>query len=596
MKTHHSRHPRAQPSLEEALRAHRANELAQAEQRYKALLEREPQNPQALHYFGLLLHQRGRLEEARQHLEAAERLAPARPDFLLNHARVLGEQGCMATAKIRLDHLLALEPDSPLAIRELANNLAAGDEYEAACALLESWLARHPTEYTVWLLLGDLRQQTETPELALQAWERVQQNSAGATRLAALFKICALQLRQADTTSAAETFRRALACGGTTADEHHRLAAAAGQFGDFANLRREAKAAVNADPHCYTAWYQLTLAPDDHREETAQAMRTAVVGAGADPQAWVLHLALGRVLEKLGRYDDAFAACTEANRRRARVFSLDYGEEARYFDNVRKYLNADFVRRPPFSHTADLRPIFIVGMPRSGTTLIEAIVGAHPEVTTGGEMQFLTTWLRRNTGSLPDAEVPAWLAHADDPTLARLTADWQSFLERASAGRKRITDKLPINFFLLGLIALCFPDAAVVHVRRDARDTCISCYTTALAGRGLPAELRDLGAYYRKYETLMDHWRKLLGAERIVEVEYERLVRTPEPTIRRLLGEIDLDWHQDCLAFHESRRPVATASLHQVRQPIYRGSIGRWRHFEAHLLPLLEALEGTGRQ
>ncbi|MGH8270877.1 MAG: sulfotransferase family protein, partial [Gammaproteobacteria bacterium] len=224
------------------------------------------------------------------------------------------------------------------------------------------------------------------------------------------------------------------------------------------------------------------------------------------------------------------------------------------------------------------------------TTLVEAIVGAHPDVTAGGEMHFLYDWLQRDMGPAPDQMAPAWLAQANDATLARLAQDWRAHLDKVGKGKQRVTDKFPFNFLLLGLIAVVFPDADIVHVRRDPRDTCVSCYTTALAGRGLPARLGELGAYYREYETLMEHWRSVLGRERIIEVEYEQLVRNTEPAARKLLAALGLDWRPECLSFHESRETIATASLYQVRQPVYSSSIGKWQRFEPHLLTLLEAL------
>ncbi len=160
--------------------------------------------------------------------------------------------------------------------------------------------------------------------------------------------------------------------------------------------------AVRLNPRCYVAWYQLTLSPDSDDEDTARKMRRAIAQTGDDPQAWVLHMALGRILDRCGRHDEAFASFAEAQRQRARVFSLNYyAQERHYFAGVRSRLDADFVRRRPDAGTDDFRPIFIVGMPRSGTTLVEAIVGAHPAVTAGGEMHFLYDWLERNMGPTP---------------------------------------------------------------------------------------------------------------------------------------------------------------------------------------------------
>lgn len=483
-------------------------------------------------------------------------------------------------------------PDSREAVQARLIELARGGRTEAAEALLGRWLEKRPNDYEMWLWLGDLRRHAGAFDSAVEALERASRSS-GALRHAALLHLGAVHLETANARGAQEAFQRALACGPRSADARCGLAAAAGQLGDFESLRREASAAVEIDPRCYTAWYQLTQALDDD-DGLADAMRRTALGAGDDPQAWLLFLAIGRVLERSGDYDGAFVAYTEGQRRRARAFSIDFTRQEQYFASVRRLMNAAFVQRQPARLSRDFRPIFIVGMPRSGTTLVEAILAAHPEVAAGGEMRFVYDWVRRNAGPAAETAV-AWLVHADDATLVRLADEWLEAFLRVGGPNKRVTDKFPLNFTLVGLLALCFPGASVVHVRRDPLDTCVSCYTTALDANMVPATLTDLGACYRGYEALMEHWRELLGTERIVEIGYEDLVEAPEPAIRRLLAAVDLPWHPDCLAFHESARPVATASLYQVRQPIYRHSIGRWKRFEKHLGPLVETLNGPPR-
>ncbi|MGH8127648.1 MAG: tetratricopeptide repeat-containing sulfotransferase family protein [Gammaproteobacteria bacterium] len=579
--------------LAAALEAHRKQELERAEQLYSALLKRAPDAPAALHHYGVLLHQLGQPQRARTLLSKAERLAPDQPDFLFNHARVLWEQTRRADAIARLEKLLALQPDSANVALELAMALTTLGKRSEACSRLENWLVRHPNEYAVWLSLGDLRLHMGELELATQAWNNARK-ALGEMGATALQRIGNLQLQAGDPDAASNSFHEAIACNPGSSDAHCGLAAAASQLGDFDTQRRESNAALDIDPLCYTAWYQLTLSPDPNTASTAESMQQAISHAADDPQAWLLYMALGRVLEKLERYDAAFDAFVEAQRRRGAATDESYAQEMLRFQRAREYLNADFTRRRPSRNTLNERPIFIVGMPRSGTTLVEAILSTHPRVAGGGEMRFLYTWLQKNRGTEFEGTPPEWLVQADDQTLACLADEWRNALDEARGGHERVSDKFPENFYLLGLIAMIFPQASIVHVRRDPRDTCVSCFTTALTGRGVSAAstLTEIGNYYREYATLMDHWRQVLGSERIIEVEYEQLIRAPEPTVRGLLADVGLDWNPECLNFHKSKRPVATASLYQVRQPLYVSSIGRWQHYESHLQPLFDGLSG----
>lgn len=478
-------------------------------------------------------------------------------------------------------------------VQAQVTSLARSGALEESISRLERWLAGHPYDRESWFWLGDLRQRMGAHEAAEAAWERVAA-APDALGRDALLRIAGARLRGGDPRRARKSFQRALACGPPTADAHCGLAAAAGQLGDFESLRREAAEALALNSCCYMAWYQLTLVPDIDITHI-EGMQRAAREAGDDPKAWLLHLAIGRVRERSRDYGAAFAAYSEGQRRRAQVFSIDFASQERYFESLRRQMNKSFLGRRLTTETVGFRPIFIVGMPRSGTTLVEAIIGAHPDVGAGGEMRFVYDWINRSAGSIGTESAVNWLVSANDSTLARLAMEWHGALCEKRGPRARVTDKFPLNFTLVGLLALCFPDACVVHVRRDPRDTCVSCYTTAFEGNAIPASLGDLGAYYRGYESLMSHWRELLGVERIIDIQYEALVENPESEARELLAAVDLSWHQQCLSFYKMQRTVATASLYQVRQPIYSNSVGRWQHFKPWLAPLFEGLASDQR-
>jgi hypothetical protein len=242
-------------------------------------------------------------------------------------------------------------------------------------------------------------------------------------------------------------------------------------------------------------------------------------------------------------------------------------------------------------------PVFVVGMPRSGTTLVEQILASHPEVHGAGELPDLNRLVER----LRNAAGAAFLYPEDAPALAaeRLREFGETYVEglRGRApGATRVTDKMPGNFLLLGLIHLALPGASIIHVTRDPRDTCLSCYSKLFtAEQNFAYDLGELGRYYSKYSQLMAHWQDVLPEGRILSIRYEDVIADLEGEARRIISHCGLAWDERCLAFHKTERPVKTASATQVRRPIYRSAVGRWQLYEEHLGPLLAALGVSAR-
>ncbi|MGH7030610.1 MAG: sulfotransferase family protein [Stellaceae bacterium] len=230
-------------------------------------------------------------------------------------------------------------------------------------------------------------------------------------------------------------------------------------------------------------------------------------------------------------------------------------------------------------------PVFIVGMPRSGTTLVEQMLASHPEVHGAGELGEIERAVAALGG--PDG-VPADIGGAE---LRRLGASYLAKVTALAPGATRITDKMPANFRYAGLIHLALPNARIIHLSRDPVDTCLSCFSILFGGdQPFTYDLGELGRYYRAYQRLMAHWRAVLPAGVMLEVRYEALVGDFEQEARRIVAHCGLRWNAACLDFHNTRRPVHTASSVQVRRPLYRSSVGRWRPAEEVLRPLLDAL------
>ena len=303
-----------------------------------------------------------------------------------------------------------------------------------------------------------------------------------------------------------------------------------------------------------------------------------------------LSFAAGRIAEAAGDYDEAFVRFSDA--KRAGAGSFDMAGHRQELKTAKLLFTKPFFEARARHGRTSARPVFVVGMPRSGTTLVEQIISRHPDAAVGGELRDIgriATSLGFGGDDPRDfAKRLRRLAGSDAGTLAD---SYLAELDRISASARRVTDKNPGNFKRLGLIALLFPNARVIHCRRDPLDTCLSCFTSPLNAQthGYATDLATLGAYYREYIALMDHWRDVLPL-RIHELDYERLIDSPEEQSRKLIDFMGLPWDPACLAPHESTRPVHTISMTQVREPIYKTSVGRWRNYESHLGPLKAAL------
>ena len=306
-----------------------------------------------------------------------------------------------------------------------------------------------------------------------------------------------------------------------------------------------------------------------------------------------MHFALGKLLDAVGKYDRAFQHIRRGNELSARpVDSNEYVENA---DAIIRTFNKDFVQRSPHAAVRGDRLIFIVGMPRSGTTLVEQILSSHPQVYGGGELRDLSI-LANNIPHAQDNKhvFPDGVVFLSEDDCTELAKRYMKHVETLSGDAKYFTDKMPQNFQYIGLIAMLFPGAKVIHCVRDPLDTCLSCYFEYFYLQGSLAfttDLANLGAYYKQYQRIMRHWKTTLDYP-ILDISYESLVENPERKIRQLLAFCELPWDDQCLKFYGSspRRAVVTASYDQVRQPIYRKSLHRWKNYEQYLEPLKNAL------
>jgi len=397
--------------------------------------------------------------------------------------------------------------------------------------------------------------------------------------------------RQGRLEDAARLYRQALELDPDNDPARYNLALTLIPLGALKAARDALSETVRRHPDRAGAHRNLALISDHDPGDPAVAAMERLL---ADPtvtadQRQQLCFGLGKAYDDCGDTDRAFPAFTEANRLRRAEFDYDMSLDEAWVERLIQVFDEPFLDQFRGDSEKTEMPVFIVGMPRSGTSLVEQILASHPAVLGAGELPDIRLLSQRHDG--PHASFPETLAGLKPYDRRRLAKAYLKRLDRDRRTELKVTDKMPDNFFWLGFIQILFPNARIIHCRRDPVDTCWSCYKARFdRGQFFAYELAELGRFYRLYRRLMDHWRALLPATAMIEVDYETLVADPEPTSRAMIDFLGLDWDPACLTPEQTARAVHTASAAQIRQPIYGHAVGRWRRYGDHLGPLLAAL------
>ena len=382
--------------------------------------------------------------------------------------------------------------------------------------------------------------------------------------------------------------RHLLARDGSNAVAHDLLANLLADSGRFDEAREGFARAIAAGPLMAGSYYDLVrcrrMTAEDADLLPAMQRALALPGLQAEQRIRV-HLALGKTFDDLGDHRAAMQQFDAAYALRRTLMPFDPAAFERQIDRLISRFPPELIARAPACGRSEATPVLIMGLPRSGTTLTEQIVSSHSAVGAGGELNF---WNERG---------PAWLANEQaaqaDLVLEQAAMDYLALLRAIAPGAARVTDKMPFNFLWAGLIHLAFPNAVLLHCRRAPIDTAMSIHQTHFNPRlAFPTGGAELVRYVRSYERLAEHWRRVLPRDRYVEIDYEDLTRTPDATIRRIIGACGLGWEDACARPDLNPRLVRTPSRWQARQPIHQGSVERWRRYQPWLGPLGALLDG----
>ncbi len=552
-------------------------EIAKAKSLLQTIRRNDPDYPRALNALGLIARQNGDGETALRLLGKAVALRPADPELRSNLGNLLARAGRLSEARRELETAVTLAPQ----IAGLHNNLgqvlqkleepeAAANAY-ARAAGLEPRQALFLANWGSALAdLGELEAAEETLRRATRLDPRLAE---------AWSNLGLLQSRRRAWNEALENLETAARLAPKNPRIWVNLSTVRRAFGRLADARAAAATAIALAPGLPDAHQALAAAGrlEDSAGEIQRLESLLADDRLTDKDRSNCAYALGKLLDDAGHYDRAFAAYAEANRCQRRRF--DAAATATAFQSLTDRFGTGFVREHAAAASQSEQPVFVIGMPRSGTTLVEQIIASHPQAAGAGELPLFEQFRLACEKSPPSPE-----------RIGAFVLDYLQELQRYGADAQRVVDKRPFNFQNLGLIRAVFPKARIVHCRRDPRDTCLSIFFTNFNDQhAFSTGLDDIAAFYDLYAELMGRWRETFP-EALYELSYEDLIAEPEAEIRRLIAHLGLDWDPACLAFDRNLRPVDTPSDWQVRQPIHAGSIGRWRHYERHLAPLLQNL------
>ena len=577
--------------LAEGMALHRAGRLEAAERCYRRLRRRDAGYGEALRLRAVLAHQQRRPEDAIALLRRAAEQQPRNPVVHHTLAEILRAVGRDAEAVPAYRRARALDPQRHATGIDLADTLAAVGESDEALAVYRAVAEAAPGHDDAHERIAMLCHERGEPDAAHAELERWRAAAGGAAatrrRLGAAYAAIgayaeAAAIHRAQIAAAPEDAAACAALGGVLQSQ-----------GEFEESRRWLERALDIEPGL--GWVYAALVAD--RGYRLPAEREAALAAGVEaedtePTARMhMRLALGQLHDRRREHAQAFDHFRAGNRLHAAAAPFDPATFSDRVDRIIATCTPTFFAERAHLGDPSERPVFIVGMPRSGTSLVEQIIASHPQAHGAGELDDIRRMVRELPARLGTRRrYPECLADIDAAGAGALAERYLGALDARAPAAARVTDKMPFNMLWLGLIALLFPNARVIYCRRDALDNCLSCYFQIFS-RGLrfAYDLTHLGHVYREHERLMAHWRQALPLT-LHTVDYETLVAEGEAGIRRLIDCAGLPWDDRCLDFHRSEREVRTASVWQVRQPVYGSSVARWRAYAPWLGTLREAL------
>lgn len=618
-----------QSNLGEVLRQQKQTE--EASKVLEEAIKLDPTNAQALNNLGITYFERGKpklaIEHYRRAIEARPEMAEAHnnlgnalrlirdidgaiaayqdaliqreryPEAYNNLGTLLQQRGELEDAERALRKAVNQNPNYIEAYDNLANVHVAQDRDVEALRVLADALKIAPTHIPTLVITARLQLRRGALLLAEQATRHaLAQDPEHAEALTVLGQV----LHETDRyDEALEVLERALKGNSENPETLNFYGVALKSVGRLDEAREWILKGLKRNPNMYGAYANLNDLVNFAEGEGEELFKNMddIFKAARNPEAnrfLALHFAYAKALDDRGEHERALDHYITGGKMKRAQLSYDEADTHGFFDKIREAFPKEVFENRKFAGLDDARPTFIVGMPRSGSTLVEQILSSHPDVYGAGEVKYLSMAMGRLRDRFPSLpKYPDIMSKITPAQLEIAANNYLAALTSTSGDSKRVTDKLLTNYFFVGLIHLLFPNAKIINTRRDPVDTCLSGFTK-LFKDDMPHsyDLGELGRYYGKYREIMEHWEKVLPKGVLITVQYEDVVADTEKEAKRLIEFLGLPWNEKCVDFHKSDRPVKTASVAQVRKPIYKTSVKRWKKYGDGLQPLVDAIEG----
>jgi tetratricopeptide (TPR) repeat protein len=534
-----------------------------------------------------------RIKEAEEQCNSILSKYPKYPDAMLLLGVIANQTGEFELAISRLEELIKLKPLFAEAHNNLGSAYQALDKKDKAITYFENAIRLKPdlveAHYNLGLILAELNKMDE----ALSRFEKVISIKPD---FAEVYNVVGNLLNEIGRyQDAIEKYMRALEIKPDYVEVHNNLGLVYRNLGEFDKAIEQFNKALYYKPNNAKSYFDISIVRPE-KEQTSIIENLLAKPTITDEDAMYLHYALGYNFNHIKLYSDAFMHFKKANTYIRKTIDYDIKQHSAYVDNLIETYSYDFFKQiNETSNSNSELPVFIVGMPRSGTSLVEQILSSHPEVYGAGELSILNDLEERIVTHLKKPNsYPKCVSQVDDNIWSILSAEYLDRISNYSSEVTRVTDKMPDNFLRIGLIKVLFPKARIIHCQRNALDTCVSIFLNFIniKGNEYSFDLNEIGNYYLDYLKLMAHWNNLFPSG-IYNVQYEELVENQSMISQQLIGFLGLEWDEKCIDYVNNDRAVTTASTIQVREPIFRKSVNRWKLYENDLESLLKVFKDS---